>query len=218
MNVAGWFDQEDFYGPLKIYELLEKHDAKNQNFLVVGPWNHGGWAAGPGNKLGRISFDSATGKYFREKVQAAWFAHFLKDKGKLDMPEAFMFQTGTNRWIAHQHWPPKDAETKKLYFQADGKLAFTPPTGELAEQASDRYVSDPAKPVPYRPRPVTPTYPGPEWQVWMVEDQRFAHQRPDVLSYETEPLSEDVVVAGLAPGQAVRGHLRDRQRLHRPAH
>jgi putative CocE/NonD family hydrolase len=194
LNVAGWFDQEDFYGPLKIYELLEKHDRKSQNYLVVGPWNHGGWAAGPGDKLGRIAFDQATGKHFREKVQAPWFAHHLKDKGKLDQPEALMFQTGANRWVSHDTWPPKDAQKRTLYFQPGGKLDFKPPPA--AGPDFDRYVSDPAKPVPYRPRPVTPTYPGPEWKVWMVEDQRFVHERPDVLSYETEPLTEDVTVAG----------------------
>lgn len=206
LHVAGWFDQEDFYGPLKIYELLEKHDATDQNFLVVGPWNHGGWSSGPGDKLGRIAFDSATGQHFRAKVQAPWFAHHLKDKGKLAQAEALLFQTGTNKWVSHEHWPPKEAGTRELYFHPDGKLAFTPPPSPLtplplAERgkgkgAFDSYRSDPAKPVPYRPRPVTPTYPGPEWRVWMVEDQRFAHNRPDVLSYETEPLKEDLVLAG----------------------
>ena len=194
LNVAGWFDQEDFYGPLKIYELLEKHDKNNMNFLVVGPWNHGGWANGDGNKLGRINFDSATGKHFRNKVQAAWFAHHLKDKGKLEQPEALLFQTGANKWVAHDHWPPKAASMRKLYFHPEGRLDFTPPQEQ--ERQFDRYVSDPANPVPYRPRPVTPTYPGPEWRVWMVEDQRFVHQRPDVLTYQTEPLKEDVTLAG----------------------
>jgi putative CocE/NonD family hydrolase len=200
LNVAGWFDQEDFYGPLKIYELLEKHDKHHQNFLVVGPWNHGGWANGPGDKLGRIQFESATGKYFREKVQAAWFNFHLKDKGKLDQPEALMFQTGTNKWVAHDRWPPRNTFAKKLYFHAGGKLAFEERRPNAKPQAAieafDRYISDPANPVPYRPRPVTPTYPGKEWQVWMVEDQRFAHKRPDVLSYETKPLQEDVTIAG----------------------
>ena len=203
LNVAGWFDQEDFYGALKIYELLEKHDKKNQNFLVVGPWNHGGWANGPGDKLGRINFDSATGKHFREKVQAPWFNFHLKDKGKLEQPEALMFQTGSNKWVSHDRWPPKDAMTKKLYFHGGGKLTFEAPDPMIFQRGAeregityDRYTSDPAKPVPYRPRPVTPTYPGKEWQLWMVEDQRFAHHRPDVLSYETEPLAEDITVAG----------------------
>lgn len=193
LHVAGWFDQEDFYGPLKTYELLEPHDKHDQNFLVVGPWNHGGWEAGPGDKLGKITFDSATGQHFRTKVQAPFFARHLKNK-EAKVPEATMFQTGSNKWVEHDRWPPKKTQTRKLYFQPNGKLAFEPPAATTP--AFDEYVSDPAKPVPYRPRPITPTYPGPEWQVWMVEDQRFTQHRPDVLTYETEPLAEDVTVAG----------------------
>jgi putative CocE/NonD family hydrolase len=197
LNVAGWFDQEDFYGALKIYELLEKHDKSNQNFLVVGPWNHGGWAAGPGNSLGRIKFDSDTGPYFRAKVQAPWFNYHLKGKGELKQPEALMFQTGSNKWVSHERWPPKEAVAKNLYFADKGQLTFLQPAEwEIDKHFFDSYTSDPAKPVPYRPRPVTPTYPGKEWQIWMVEDQRFTHQRPDVLSYETEPLAADITVAG----------------------
>ncbi|MFY7953895.1 MAG: CocE/NonD family hydrolase, partial [Armatimonadaceae bacterium] len=192
LNVAGWFDQEDFRGPLKIYEHLEKHDAKGNNFLVVGPWNHGGWGSGPGDKLGKLNFDAATGKQFRRDVQAPFFAHYLKDKGPKERPEAVMFQTGSNKWVRHAAWPPKDATTKSLYFQANGKLS----TDKPAADGSDEYVSDPANPVPYRPRPVMATYPGREWKEWMVEDQRFTHHRPDVLTYETDPLTEDVVLAG----------------------
>ena len=155
LNVAGWFDQEDFYGPLKIYELLEKHDTKNQNFLVVGPWNHGGWATGRATSSGKISFDSATGKYFREKVQAPWFAYHLKDKGKLQQPEALMFQTGTNHWVTHEQVAAAErSRPTKLYFHPDGKLSFEPPPAEPVANF-DAYVSDPAHPVPYRPRPVT---------------------------------------------------------------
>jgi hypothetical protein len=193
LHVAGWFDQEDFYGPLKTYELLELHDRNDQNFLVVGPWNHGGWQTGPGNKLGKIAFDSDTGKHFRARVQAPFFARHLKDR-QVKVPEALMFQTGTNQWMAHDRWPPRATVTRKLHFHPDGKLRFEPPPE--GKPAFDEYVSDPAKPVPYRPRPVTPTYPGPEWQVWMVEDQRFTQNRPDVLTYETEPLEHDVTVAG----------------------
>ena len=196
LNVAGWWDQEDFYGPLKVYETLEKHDKKNQNFLVVGPWNHGGWANGKGNYLGRIAFNSDTAQYFREKVQAPWFAQYLKDKGEAKQPEALMFQTGSNQWVAHDSWPPRQGVTvRKLYFHPEGKLSFEPPAGGPTKNF-DTYLSDPAKPVPYRPRPVTPTYPGPEWRIWLVEDQRYAHQRPDVLTWATEPLKEDVTVAG----------------------
>src|SRR5262245_55738752 len=193
LHVAGWFDQEDFYGPLKTYELLERHDKNDENFLVVGPWNHGGWQAGPGTRLGTVTFDGDTGKHFRAKVQAPFFARYLKDKGEKP-PEAMMFQTGSNKWVKHERWPPKSAVTRKLYLHPNGKLAFARPAE--TKPAFDEYVSDPARPVPYRPRPVTPTYPGPEWQVWMVEDQRFTQHRPDVLTYETEPLEEDVTVAG----------------------
>jgi putative CocE/NonD family hydrolase len=194
LNVAGWFDQEDFYGPLRVYELLEKHDRKNQNFLVVGPWNHGGWSAGRGDRLDRITFDSATGEYFRARVQAPWFAYHLKGKGQLRQPEALTFQTGTNRWLRHDRWPPRNSHERKLYFHPEGKLSFEPPTDRGRKY--DSYVSDPANPVPYRPRPIAPTYPGPEWKVWMVQDQRFVHHRPDVLSWVTEPLAEEVAVAG----------------------
>src|SRR5262249_47842328 len=179
-----------------IYELLEKHDARNMNYLVVGPWNHGGWANGPGDSLGKITFDSATGKYFREKVQAPWFAHFLKDKGPLAQPEALVFQTGSNQWVSHAQGPPlRQTAARKLYFHPEGRLAFEPPVAGPGTPA-DSYVSDPANPVPYRPRPIPPTYPGPEWRVWLVQDQRFVHRRPDVLSWETEPLEEGLVVAG----------------------
>ena len=191
LNVAGWYDQEDFRGPLRIYELLEKHDAKNQNFLVVGPWNHGQWA-GKADKLDRVAWGSDTGMYFRKELQAPFFAKYLKDKGAAP-PEARIFQTGLNKWEKYDSWPPKNAAARKLYFHPKGKLSFDPPNDA---DGSDEYVSDPANPVPYRPRPVRPTYPGPEWPAWMVQDQRFTHGRPDVLTYETEPLTEDVTVAG----------------------
>jgi putative CocE/NonD family hydrolase len=196
LNVAGWWDQEDFYGPLRIYEQLEKHDSKNQNFLVVGPWNHGGWAGGEGKTLGKIAFDSPTGKHFREKIQAPWFAHFLKDKGKLDQPEALLFETGSNKWVAHDKWPPeRDVTVRNLYFHADSRLSFEPPPAGAGAKL-DAYISDPAHPVPYRQRPINPTYQGPGWAVWQTEDQRFVHLRPDVLSYETEPLTQELTIAG----------------------
>jgi len=193
LNVAGWYDQEDFRGPLRIYELLEKHDTKDQNFLVVGPWNHGGWSAGKGDRLDRVSFGSDTGAYFRKEVQAPFFAKYLKDVGDAP-PEARVFQTGSNKWETYTAWPPKEAAPRKLYFRPKGKLSFDLPNEE--GDAADEYVSDPANPVPYRPRPVRPTYPGPEWPVWMLQDQRFTNGRPDVLTYETDPLTEDLVIAG----------------------
>jgi hypothetical protein len=193
LNVAGWYDQEDLRGPLKIYELLEKHDKNDQNFLVVGPWNHGGWQGAFG-RLGRVAFGSDTGAYFREKVQAPFFARYLKDKGDDPPPEARMFQTGANKWETYDRWPPKAAAPRKVFFHPNGKLAFAPPKDAAA---ADEYVSDPANPVPYYPRPIRPTYASNSiWSRWVVEDQRFTHHRPDVLSYASDPLAEDVVLAG----------------------
>jgi putative CocE/NonD family hydrolase len=198
LNVAGWWDQEDYYGPVKIYELLEKHDSKNMNFMVIGPWNHGGWARSDGSKLGKINFDSATSLYYREKIQAPFFAYYLKDKGTGAPPEAQTFQTGANEWKSYNQWPPKQTTTdRNIYFQAGRSLSFNAPA-EDSPKAFEAYVSDPANPVPYRPRPIEPTYypKGSGWSTWLLEDQRFAAQRPDVLSFETEPLTEDVVVTG----------------------
>ncbi|HEV2037713.1 MAG TPA: CocE/NonD family hydrolase, partial [Candidatus Eremiobacteraceae bacterium] len=107
LNVAGWWDQEDFYGPIRIYEALEQHDASHRNYLVVGPWRHGGWAKDAGDRLGPIPFDSSTAKYFRDQIQAPWFAYFLKDKGRLDLPEALTFEAGSNRWQRWDAWPPR---------------------------------------------------------------------------------------------------------------
>jgi putative CocE/NonD family hydrolase len=197
LNVAGWWDQEDFYGPLHIYETLEKRDTAHLNFLVVGPWNHGGWAR-DGRKLGNIDFDSATGVQFRQKIQAPFFAYYLKDKGTLDQPEAITFEGGANTWRTFDSWPPKrDVTEKRLYFESGERLSFEPPQ-RMAAREFDSYVSDPAKPVPYRQRPIQPTYfpGGSGWYTWLLEDQRFVHGRPDVLSWETPPLERDVTVAG----------------------
>jgi putative CocE/NonD family hydrolase len=193
LNVAGWWDQEDFYGPLKIYELLERHDTSHQNFLVVGPWNHGGWSRGDGQKLGRIEFASATAAYYRRDVLAPFLAYHLKGKGKLDLPEALTFRTGSNQWVRNDAWPPKRNVTeRRLYLRESGKLSFDAPARADSEP-SDSYVSDPANPVPYRPRPIDVSS---GWTTWLVEDQRFVDHRPDVLSWVSETLSNDIVVSG----------------------
>jgi hypothetical protein len=197
LNVAGWWDQEDFYGPVTIYRELEKHDSLSRNFLVVGPWNHGGWSRGSGQKLGNIDFGSPTGEYYRANVQAPFFAFYLKDKGTLKQPEATVFEGGSNSWRTFSAWPPKEALPKSLYFHANGRMSFDAPTaGE--DEGFDAYVSDPAKPVPYRSRPIEPTYfpKGSRWGTWLVEDQRFVDNRPDVLSWKTDVLESDIVVAG----------------------
>ncbi|MEP6781402.1 MAG: CocE/NonD family hydrolase [Gemmatimonadaceae bacterium] len=197
LNVAGWWDQEDFYGPVTIYRELEKHDTQAKNFLVVGPWRHGGWGSGPGQKLGKIDFGSPTGEYYRQKIQAPFFAFYLKDRGTLNQPEATVFESGSNKWRTFDAWPPKNATTKSLFFHANGKLSFAAPNAAEGS-TNDNYVSDPANPVPYRPRPIEPTYykKGSGWYTWLLEDQRFVQNRPDVLSWQTDALAEDVVVAG----------------------
>jgi uncharacterized protein len=198
LNVAGWWDQEDFYGPMHTYETLEKTDTKHLNYLVAGPWNHGGWAQGPGDSLGQIPFDSNTAQYFRQKVEAPWFAYWLHDKGTLPLKEALLFQSGSDVWTTFDNWPPKEAQTKNLYFGASGKLSFNAPATKSAD-AFDSYVSDPAHPVPYRHRPIDMTYPDDHpgsWYTWLVQDQRFVDNRPDVLTWETDELQDDVTIAG----------------------
>ncbi len=198
LNVAGWWDQEDFYGPMKIYEILEKEDPDHLNYLVAGPWNHGGWAGGLGSSLGPIPFGSNTGEYFRRNIEARWFSYWLKNKGELPLKEALLFQTGSDKWVQFDSWPPKPAQPKRLYFRENGKLAFDAPQSESA-MAFDSYVSDPLHPVPYRHRPVEMTYPNEYpggWFTWLVQDQRFVDRRPDVLSWQTDELREDVTLAG----------------------
>ncbi len=197
LHVAGWWDQEDFYGPLAIYAALETHDPSHKNFLVAGPWNHGGWNSGEGRKLGNVDFGGATGDFYREQIKARWFAAYLKGRATTNFPEALTFQTGANRWESHASWPPQEViEHRRLYFHAGGRLDFAPPS-EASRRAADSFLSDPARPVPYRNRPIEPTYgPNSRWATWLVEDQRFVHNRPDVLSYETDVLTEDLAATG----------------------
>jgi putative CocE/NonD family hydrolase len=196
LNVAGWWDQEDYYGPMKIYETLERSDSDHKNYLVVGPWRHGGWG-GEGKNLGPIDFGADQSQYFREKIEMPWFAYWLKDKGSLNQPEAMAFETGSNSWERYASWPPKDGfENRKLYTWADGLLSFDVQR-DASDNAFDSYVSDPAHPVPYRHRPIPPTYSSNSgWTQWLVEDQRFVHLRPDVLSWSTEPLKDGLTIAG----------------------
>lgn len=196
-HVSGYWDQEDMVGPQTAYKTLEKQDTNNQNFIVLGPWRHGGWAGGDGSSLGNIKFDGQnTAAYFRKEIQAKWFAWYLKGKGDGKFAEAISFQTGSNQWRNYTAWPPKEAIEKHIYFHADGKLSFDKPT-EAEAKPFDSYISDPSKPVPYRPRPVEETYgPGSRWYTWLTDDQRFADGRPDVLTWQTDSLTEDVTVTG----------------------
>jgi uncharacterized protein len=201
LTVGGWWDQEDFYGPLKTYSTLEPHDPGGLNFLVMGPWNHGGWNRGDAESLGRIHFGSPTGWTYRQQIQAPWFAHYLKDRPGLPLIEALVFEGGSNQWRSFDQWPPRrDTETRRLFFRENGTLDFDPPPITLrpAPTGFDQFVSDPAHPVPYRGRPVQQTYDsrGSGWRTWEVEDQRLVQNRPDVLTWQTAPLSRDLVIAG----------------------
>ena len=193
LSVTGWFDSEDFYGPISIYKKIEQETPDNHSTLVVGPWSHGAWGREDGDRFGEIDFGSKTSLYFREQIEYPFFSHYLKDKGEWNTPEAVMFETGGNRWHTHGRWPPKDFAPKKLYFHANGRLSFDPPQ-ETSARAHDAYVSDPGKPVPY-----TTAIRTDQGHEYLVEDQRFASTRPDVLVYESDVLDEDVTIAGPIP-------------------
>ena len=194
--VGGWWDQEDYYGALKTYEALEKRDVDHKNFVVLGPWNHGGWN-GRGKTLGDISFGSSTGVYFRNQIQAPWFAYYLKGKGQRNEPEAITFQTGCNRWVSSDRWPPKEAVARDLFLRSGKKLSFEKTTMST-EPEFESYVSDPANPVPYRRRPIQATYDpkGSGWYTWLVQDQRFLQGRNDVLTWQTDVLEQDLTISG----------------------
>jgi uncharacterized protein len=197
LNVGGWFDQEDFAGPWRIFAASETPDSSQYNYMVVGPWNHGGWFSGPGRTLKNLDFGSNTGEYFRKNIQARWFAYWLKSKGSLNFGRIQLFQTGSNNWKAYDEWPPKGAQERRLYLHAAGEASFDPPGEASADDAFDSFVSDPHRPVPYRERPIPETYGGsPGWSTWHVDDQRFAESRPDVAVWQTKPLESDVTVAG----------------------
>jgi len=189
MTVGGWFDAEDLFGALRLYSAAVKQSPGANNTLVMGPWIHGGWANGDGDRLGQVLFNSKTAPFFRDNIEFPFFLYHLKEKGDRNQPEAYVFETGRNEWHKHDAWPPKGAKPKALYFHAGGKLAEGAPTGR--GEAFDEYISDPNKPVPYMgevTQNMTVTY--------MVADQRFASSRTDVLVYQTGPLETELRVAG----------------------
>jgi hypothetical protein len=193
--VGGWWDQEDEYGPLASYAAMEPRDSAGQSELVMGPWNHGQWFQGAGDSLGNIHFGSATGDEYRARIQAPWFAHWLKGKPDPDLAEATVYDAGANQWRSFDRWPPRNAVHRNLYLGPHGQLTFEAPQGSAG---CDTYRSDPAHPIPYRPRPIEWTYDprGSRWNRWMTEDQRFISDRADVLSWQTKPLQEEVQLAG----------------------
>jgi putative CocE/NonD family hydrolase len=189
LTVGGWYDAEDLFGPLETYRWTERQNPGITNLLVMGPWAHGEWGRGTGERLGPISFRAKTAEDYRERIELPFFRHFFKGDTNFTPVEAHIFETGTCRWRRFDAWPPPGVTERMLYFRAGGALAFEPP-GESGA-AFDEFLSDPAKPVPYSNTPST-DYP----RHYPVEDQRFVASRPDVLVYETEPLTEDLTLAG----------------------
>ena len=189
LTVGGWFDAENLFGALRVYQAVEEQSPGATNLLVMGPWYHGQWAQNDGESLGHVKFGGKTSLHYREQVEFPFFCHYLKDREHHRLPEATMFETGSNVWKKFDVWPPKNVTKKALYFHGGGKLSFEPPAA--GTPASDEYESDPHNPVPYISGPATGMT-----REHMVDDQRFAASRPDVLVYQTEPLGEDLTIAG----------------------
>ncbi len=212
--VGGWYDAEDLFGALHTYQAIEKQNPQATNRLVMGPWTHGAWSRPNWSIFGPLNFGQNTAEYYRRTLETPFFNYYLKDKGSFNPAEATVFDTGTNEWKTYPTWPPKEAQPRRFYFRANGELLY--PTSELAEEiithgekldlhitrlpvvptpppvsTFDEYVSDPAHPVPYAPGILSSRS-----NEYMIADQRFAAERPDVLTYQTEPLTQDLTVAG----------------------
>jgi putative CocE/NonD family hydrolase len=192
--VGGFFDAEDCFGTLHIYESLEKQNSGNYNVLVMGPWSHGAWSGGTAGWPGDaseiffdIKSDTVTSTWYQDNIEFPFFQHFLNDKPDRGIPEATVFETGTNKWRSYDAWPPRNSSQKYLYFHEKGGLSFRTP-GE--DSGYDEYVSDPAKPVPYDDGIHLQRTP------YMIDDQRFASRRPDVMVYQTPELTDDITLAG----------------------
>jgi len=197
LNVAGFWDQEDPWGPWQIFRHAEESDPHHDNFMVAGPWFHGQWQSPKADKIGLIPFSGhETAREFRETIQAPFFRYYLHGEGEKPNWQVSTFQTGPDNWHQYPVWPPKEAQVKKLYLHTDGTLSFEAPSAKDSSKPYRQYVSDPANPVPYRQRPISPTYPAGDWRTWEAADQRFVDQRPDVLTYVSAPLDHDLTVTG----------------------
>jgi putative CocE/NonD family hydrolase len=188
MTVGGWFDAEDLFGALNTYKSVEKQNPGAYNILVMGPWFHGGWSRGDGDGLGNVRFGAKTSVFYRENIELPFFNYYLKDKGALKLPEAYVFETGSNKWKTYEQWPPANTRSESLYLGSNGKLSFT---AMQESKTFDEYISDPARPVPFIENIAIGMT-----REYMVDDQRFAERRPDVLVYQTDVLTDDVTVAG----------------------
>ncbi|MFZ0661072.1 MAG: CocE/NonD family hydrolase [Acidobacteriaceae bacterium] len=194
LEVGGYWDQEDMWGSQAQFAALKPHDTKHEVFMVLGPWNHGQWVRTT-RHLGALDFGSATGDTFRQRIEAPFFAYYLKDQPGFSLKEVASFQTGSDRWMRYDAWPPKDTTERDLYLGADHMLTFAEPRNA---RAFTEYVSDPAHPVNYRKRPIEATYApgGSGWYTWLAQDQRPYDHRPDVAVWTSPALTHDVTVTG----------------------
>ncbi len=191
LTVGGWFDAEDLYGPLNIYKTIEANSTKANNTIVMGPWSHGAWARERGKTThNHVYFGDSISSFFQREIERNFFAHYLKDKEIEEIPEAYMYDTGAKKWKIFDTWPPKDIPPVKLYFGENEKLSIDKPT---PKNQKFEYNSDPAKPVPYRSEIERVTFTP---RLFMTDDQRHASRRPDVITFKTEPLKKDIVLAG----------------------
>jgi putative CocE/NonD family hydrolase len=200
LNVAGFWDQEDPWGPWQIFRHADEQGVSSENIMVAGPWFHGEWQSPKGDSIGDITFGGhETAREFREQIEAPFFRYYLHGQGEKIAWKASTFQSGSNTWHTYSAWPPKESKPAKLYFHADGTLSFAEPKAGGHDYV--QYVSDPASPVPYRQRPISPTYPGGDWRFWEVADQRFVDHRPDVITFVSEPLQNDLTITGAVSAQ-----------------
>lgn len=189
LTVGGWFDAEDLFGPLQIHHEINRLNPSNPSRIVMGPWAHGQWGGGDGKSLGHVEFKSATAEFFRNQIELPFFNHHLKGSPDPHLPRATVFETGINQWRRFDHWPPTSIIHSNLFLHAEGHLTTSHP--DAGDAAFDEFISDPNHPVPY-----TATIATGQTREFMLEDQRFASTRTDVLTYQTDPLDADLTLAG----------------------
>ena len=189
MTVGGFFDAEDVYGAFETYKAIEKQNPNTTNMIVAGPWFHGGWVRAKGDTFGDMQFESNTSLYYQEKIELPFFNYYLKEKGNFKPTEAHIFITGSNEWKQFETWPPKNISNQKMYLQSNGKIVFN--KAIMSVPTYDEYVSDPNKSVPYQGGVLESRS-----REYMVDDQRFSSNRPDVMVYQSDILAEDITLAG----------------------
>jgi putative CocE/NonD family hydrolase len=192
LEVGGYYDAEDLAGPWRTFRGIERLDPGADNHIAIGPWSHGGWARGDGNAHGSLRWSTKTGPWFRDSIEAPFFMHYLDDGPAPRLPKVLVYRTGGEQWDRYDAWPPRNANSRSLYLLPGGKLGWQRPAAGAGKASFDEYVSDPANPVPVVGRSDRSGMP----RDYMTGDQRFAAKRPDVLTFQTEPHTEDVTIAG----------------------